>query len=287
MTLTIDAHHHYWQGALQEQAWRTPAHERIARDYEPEHLAGELDRTGIDSTVLVQSVDSPAENDRLANYASTPSVAGVVGWLPLQDPAAARAELKRADTGAWCGVRCLVGRDDLDWLALPETLALFGELADRRLSWDIVPVTRAQVRSVVSLARAVPQLRIVVDHLARPPIDSGGWEPWASQLADLARCPNIALKVSVGIDVLTAWAAWEPEKLTPYVRRAMECFGLDRLMLASNWPVIELRTDYGRSMDDLLRTVIDNGASAADLTAIRGGTACRWYALRINEEAHA
>lgn len=283
MTQTIDAHHHYWQVALQEQAWRTPAHEAIARDYEPEHLTTELESAGVDATVLVQSVDSSAENDRIASYARWPTVAGVVGWLPLENPTAARAELARADTGAWRGVRCLVGKRDLDWLARPDAVTLFADLADRSLGWDIVPVTPIQVSSVLELARAVPHLRIVVDHLARPPIESGGWEPWASQLAELASCPNIALKVSVGIDVLTAWARWQPEDLKPYVRWALECFGPDRLLLASNWPVVLLRSSYGQAMNDLVQAVTANGLSAAELTEVRGGTARRWYGLNTNE----
>lgn len=287
MTLTIDAHHHYWQVALQEQAWRTPAHEAIAQDYEPQHLSAELESAGVDATVLVQSVDSSAENDRLASYARWSTVAGVVGWLPLEDPIAARAELARADTGRWSGVRCLVGKRDLGWLARPDAVRLFADLADRGLAWDVVPVTSSQVDAVLGLARAVPQLRIVVDHLARPPIDSSGWEPWAGQLAELAGCPNIALKVSVGIDVLTAWEEWRPEDLKPYVRWALECFGPSRLLLASNWPVVLLRSSYGQAMNDLVQALADNDLSAAELAEVRGGTALRWYGLRMNEVASA
>ncbi len=63
---TVDAHQHYWKVAAQEQAWRTSAHGSIDRDYEPEDLAPDLGAAGVDATVLMQSVDSPEENDRLA-----------------------------------------------------------------------------------------------------------------------------------------------------------------------------------------------------------------------------
>jgi L-fuconolactonase len=279
-TPMVDAHHHYWRVAAQEQSWRTPAHEAIARDYLPDDLRPELDRSGVDATVLVQSVDSPAENDRLATYAEqTPTVAGLVGWLTLHDPPAARVELDRASTPSWSGVRCLVGRHPLDWLGEAATVKLFTDLAERRLAWDVVPVTAEQTAAVLKLANAVPELRIVIDHLARPPVESGGWQPWATQLAELARCPGTALKVSVGIDVLTAWPAWTPSALSPYVGWAIDKFGPHRLMLASNWPVVLLRARYRQAWDGLTAAVRAHGVGGSDLAAVLGGTASRWYDL--------
>jgi L-fuconolactonase len=277
---TVDAHQHYWKVAAQEQSWRTSAHGSIDRDYEPADLAPELAAAGVDATVLMQSVDSPEENDRLAAYAaSTPTVAGVVGWLPLQDAAAARRELARAGGAGWCGVRCLVARDPMEWLATPESLALFRDIAARDVAWDVVPVTAEQVEAVVRLADAVPELRIVVDHLARPPLDTGGWQPWADLIGRLAACPSVALKVSVGIDALTAWPAWQPEVLRPYVRHVLESFGPDRLMLASNWPVVLLRAPYGQAWADLRTALVEAGASPDDMALATGGTAQRWYGL--------
>jgi L-fuconolactonase len=277
----VDAHQHYWRmGEADQSAWRTSAHGSIARDYGPEDLRPELDRCGVDATVLMQSVDEAAENDRLAAYArETPSVAGVVGWLPLADATAARDELDRAGTSAWRGVRTLIRRDPLAWLSRPDVLALFRDLAAQGLVWDVVPITPEQVAAVLGLARAVPDLRLVVDHLARPPLDTGGWEPWAAQVAELASCPGVALKVSVGVDALTAWPAWQPQVLRPYVAHVLDQFGPDRLMLASNWPVVLLRTTYAQAWADLSDAVVAAGAGTADLAEVTGGTATRWYRL--------
>jgi L-fuconolactonase len=230
--------------------------------------------------VLIQSVDEPAEYDRLAAYLpEAPFVGAVVGWLPLQDPAAARAELVRLRIPKLNGVRCLVGKDPLDWLAKPDSVELFRDLAEAGLSWDVVPVTAAQTAAVTALAHAVPKLRIIVDHLGRPPLDSGGWEPWAGQLQQLAECPGIALKVSLGIDLLTTLDDW-PDDLDRYVRWAVECFGPSRLMLASNWPVVLLRAGYQAAwtqLRDSVERVLDD---PNDLAAVLGGTAAHLY--RIN-----
>jgi L-fuconolactonase len=270
----VDAHQHYWRAGAQRHAWRGAAHAVLERDFEPADLRGELRAAGVDATVLVQSADEPAENDRLAAYArATPSVAGVIAWLPVHEPAAARRELDRlASLPKLAGVRRLVSRDPLDWLDRADVIDLFGELAERRLAWDVVAVTPAQRAAVCRLAQAVPGLRIVLDHLARAPLEGGDWADWEADLRALARCPAVALKLSVGIDALTAWERWDARALARAVGIAVDAFGLERLMLASNWPVVLLRCPYARAWCDL-------AAAAGGDRAALGVTAARWYGL--------
>lgn len=275
MTLRIDAHQHFWVYGRQEQAWRTPAHAAIARDYTPADLAACLGPAGVDATVLVQSVDKAAENERLLSYARENSfVAAVVAWLPMRDAAEARWRLPElARQPVVRGVRCLIGREPTDWLA---TQAAFTDLAAAGLAWDVVPVTGRQVADVIALARAVPDLRIVVDHMARPPVERAGWEPWSAQVAALAGCPNIAVKVSVGIDVLTDWPQWNVDDLRRYIDHVAGHFGPQRMILASNWPVVLLRRDYRDVWSDLSAAT---GFTGTDLAALQGGTAQTWYGI--------
>jgi L-fucono-1,5-lactonase len=270
----VDAHQHYWRAGAQAHAWRGAEHAVLERDFEPADLRGELRAAGVDATVLVQAADEPAENDRLAAYArATPTVAGVIAWLPVHEPAAARRELGRlAGLPRLAGVRRLVARDPLDWLARADVRDLFGELAERGLAWDVVAVTPAQRAAVRRLAEAVPGLRIVLDHLARAPLEGGGWADWEADLRALARCPAVALKLSVGIDALTAWERWDAQALARAVGIAVSAFGSERLMLASNWPVVLLRCPYVRAWRDL------TAAAGGDPAAL-GATAARWYGL--------
>ncbi|MEO3754236.1 amidohydrolase family protein [Streptomyces sp. B6B3] len=275
----VDAHHHYWRPASDD-----PHPRPVQGVFGPDELVPELAAAGVAATVLVQSVDDPRENDRLAAYAAAvPEVAGTVAWLPLADPVAARAELRRVRVlgPTPCGVRCLVERDPLEWLTTPDSLSLFRELADRGLCWDVVPVTEPQLRAVTELAAAVPELRIVVDHLARPPLETGRRDlaSWARRLGALAEHPGVALKVSVGVDALTAWPRWDAAELVPYVARAAELFGPRRLMLASNWPVVLLRRDYPGTWADLTAALRAAGVAGRDLAEATGGTAARWYRL--------
>ena len=276
----IDAHHHFWKTAAQEQPWRTHAHAVLERDFEPQDLDPELDAAGVDATVVMQSVDEPAENERLAGYATHPRVAGVVGWLPVREPAAAAALLDELHVDKLVGVRCLVADDPLEWLTGADSLALFREIAARDLAWDVVPITAAQTRQVIALAEAVPELRVIVDHLGRPPIDSAGWEPWAGNVARLAANPSVAMKVSVGIDALTAWHEWNASDLERYVAHAAELFGPKRLLLASNWPVVLLRASYGTAWSELCELARTFLPAEEDQRRLTGGNAEDWYRLR-------
>lgn len=284
MARVIDAHHHFWRYGAQEQAWRDDRHSAIAHDYGPEELSDSLRAAGVDATVLMQSVDEPAENDRLASYAqSAPFVAGVVGWLPLSDPVAARRERERLNVPALCGVRCLIARDPLEWLTRPDSLSFFRDVADAGLAWDVVPITAVQIEAVRHLAEQVPHLRVVVDHLGRPPLDTGGWEPWAANLRDLSECPSVALKVSVGIDALSSWESWRAPDLDRYIEWAAECFGASRLMIASNWPVVLLRATYEQAWADLSAAVKRVFPDPVDYDMVAGGAAEDWYQLETKQ----
>jgi L-fuconolactonase len=168
-----------------------------------------------------------------------------------------------------------VAREPLDWL----DPGLMATLAEAGLAWDVVPVTDAQVEAIVALARDVPDLRIVADHLARPPLETGDLDGWLARIAALASCPNIALKLSIGVDLLTAWPRWDPAAIAPAVAHAVAAFGPERLMLASNWPVVTVRADYGTALRDLGAAVAAAGVDEVGLAEVRGGTAMRWYGL--------
>jgi len=275
----IDAHHHFWKTAAQEQPWRTREHSSLERDFEPEDLDRELDAAGVDATVVVQSVDEPAENERLAGYADHRRVAGVVAWLPVREPQRAAAVLDGLRIDKLVGARCLVADDPLEWLTAPGSLSLFRDIAARGLVWDVVPITPVQTRQVVALAEAVPELRVVVDHLGRPPVDSDGWQPWADNVARLAANPNVAIKVSVGIDALTAWPEWTAARLERYVGHVAEVFGSARMLLASNWPVILLRASYGSAWADLRELACRHLPAEEDQLRLTGGNAEQWYRI--------
>jgi L-fuconolactonase len=281
----IDAHHHLWPAdVIGRQDWRPEHDQPIRRAFGPEELAAEYARAGVTGSVLMQSVDDAAENERLFRYADRgPFIRGVVAWAPLASPAAASAVIDdlvaaRERGAKLSGVRCLVGTDPMKWAVREEGLRLFQRLAAENLTWDVVPITDEQAANVAEVARAVPDLRIVVNHLAAPPLTDDGWEGWTRRIDRLAAGRNVAIKLSVGVAVLTRWRAWDIQRLRPYLERALEAFGPGRSMLASNWPVVLLRADFARAWTDTRNAAL-MGLTPEQQASVQGGTAARWYRL--------
>jgi len=280
----IDAHHHLWPAdVISRQPWRPPDDAVLRRAFESGEFESALDLSAIDGSIVMQSVDAFDENDRLAAYAAgSDRILGWVGYADLPDAdAGARhvrdlAAMRTAAGGdKLVGVRCLVGADPMAWTADPAGRRVLEAVADASLVWDVVPITAQQVDAVVQVARALPALRIVVDHLASPPVGGDGAAEWQARLERLAACPNVAIKLSVGVAVLQNWSAWDPEALTPFVRAAVQAFGPGRSMLASNWPVVLLRASHEQAWRDVVGAL--DHLDAESRARIEGGTAGEWY----------
>jgi L-fuconolactonase len=100
-----------------------------------------------------------------------------------------------------------------------------------------------QLPAVVRLARAVPGVRLVLDHLGKPAVATGEVEPWRTDLFALAAASNTAVKLS-GLVTEAHWSSWSTEQLAPYSQAALEAFGPFRVMFGSDWPVARLATTY-------------------------------------------
>lgn len=117
---------------------------------------------------------------------------------------------------------------------------------------------------------------ILHGNCAKPDIPSGSFSPWAEDLRELARRPNVFCKVS-GMVTAADWAAWTPEQLAPYLDVVLGAFGPSRLMIGSDWPVCTCAASYQRTM----QTTIDWAASlsVSEQAAILGETCARFYDL--------
>jgi L-fuconolactonase len=149
-------------------------------------------------------------------------------------------------------------------------------LRRNRLVLEVIPNTEPQMESVLEAARRMPDLPVVLNHLGRPPVPEGGWEPWASQIVRAAALPNISVKLSLGGDVVSRWR-WSTDALRRYSDHVLTNLGANRVMAASNWPVVLLSgrfADVWRGIEDLV-----SGLPAAGRAAVMGGTAERIYRL--------
>lgn len=284
--MVIDAHQHVWDLTRSRYAWLTPEHGPLYRSFAIDELLPQLARAGVDRTVLVQAEDSHADTELMREVAAAHPdvVAGIVGWVPLLDPAATEMALDRlADDPRIVGVRHLIHDEpDPDWLLRPAVGDSLRLVAERGLTFDVVAVLSRHLEHVPVIAERVPELTLIVDHLAKPPIRERGWQPWADLLAAAARCPNVVAKVS-GLNTAADPERWTAADLRPYVEHAVACFGADRLMFGGDWPVAILAGDYEQVARETRAVLAPLGE--AERAAVLGGTAIRAYGLPIEAAA--
>jgi L-fuconolactonase len=272
----IDAHQHYWKIARGDYDWMGPPVAPIIRDYLPADLQPHLKAAGIEKTVLVQAAATVAETEFMLELAEgEASIGGVVGWIDLDAPDAP-AELKRlAGHRKFRGIRpMLQDIDDTFFILAEHRVAVLEALPSLGLTFDTLVQPR-HLPVIAALADRLPELKIVVDHGAKPFIAKGVIEPWASDMAALAQRPNVFAKISGLLN--EAGTDRSATALKPYVETLLSAFGPERLMFGSDWPVVELAATYGdwwRIANELTA-----GLSEAGREAIFGGTAARFYRI--------
>ena len=141
------------------------------------------------------------------------------------------------------------------------------------LTYDILVYER-HLPEVIEFVSRFPHQRFVLDHLGKPDLRQGSLRDWRWQLRALARFPHVMCKLS-GLVTEADWASWSPDQLRPYLETAVECFGKDRVMIGSDWPVCTLAATYGQAMGQVLDLVADWSPPERD--AVLGGNAARFW----------
>jgi L-fuconolactonase len=139
-------------------------------------------------------------------------------------------------------------------------------------------VTPPQLEATLATLRAFPRLRAVVDHIAKPLIARGTLEPWAAHIAQIAARENVYCKLS-GMITEADHQSWSPADLSPFIRHAVRCFGAERLMFGSDWPVCTLAGSYAQVLSALMFNLDALDLSERERAAILGGTAARFYRI--------
>jgi L-fuconolactonase len=278
----IDSHLHVWDLERADYPWLGPHLAPIDVSLGLDDVRADLQLAGVDGVVLVQAADNVEDTTTMFAAAdNAPEVVGVVAWAPLDDPdrTARRIASLRADP-RFVGIRVLIhDLPDRDWIVRPERDASLAVLASERVPFDYVTADPAALRHVPTVCERHPDLRLVIDHLAKPPV-GGSPEPlraWRDLLKPAAESPLVFAKISGLYPSGADATAWSAEDLRPVVGAALDIFGPDRLMLGSDWPLAILAGGYRRVWGELARIVEE--LDPTDRDALLGGTATAFYGL--------
>ncbi|HUQ09342.1 MAG TPA: amidohydrolase family protein [Steroidobacteraceae bacterium] len=271
----IDAHQHFWRRERGDYTWLTPALGPIYRDYLPADLAPQLALTGIGHTILVQAAATVEETRFMLGLArENPFIAGVVGWVDFESDDAPRAIDDLSADPTLVGLRPMIQDiPDTEWMLRERLEPAFESMIDHGLVFDAL-VKPPHLPALLELAGRYPELSIVLDHGAKPPIAGGDVSAWKRDVAALARDTPMACKLS---GLVTEANSADAAVLEECVNHLLECFGPARLLWGSDWPVCELVCSYADWHATTARLLASLGSTEREL--IYSQTARKTYGI--------
>ena len=256
--IIVDAHVHLWNPELFRYAWLgdLPA---LRRPMLPAELGKASQSADVRKFVFVEcgceSSQNLGEVDWVSSLAEAePRLKGIVAHAALERGKSVREDLEiLARHPLVKGVRRNLQGEAVDFLKQPGLIEGLKILPEFGFTFDLC-VRAEQLSTVMQLVRSVPDVTFVLDHFGKPAVRDSAYEPWARDCGALAEAPNVFCKIS-GLTTESHWTDWQPADLAPYFNHALACFGANRVIFGSDWPVATLATSYDRWVETVLELV--------------------------------
>lgn len=278
----VDAHVHLADPKRFGYAWTANA-PSLNRTVLPADFFKAAAPVKIEKFVFVEvDVDLPqhvAEAEWIDGLAlSEPKLAGMVAALPLEQGKAVAGDLEEiARLKAARGIRRLIqNQADPDFCIQPKFIEGLKLLPQHDLVFDIC-IFHHHLPNAIKMVRQCPEVRFVLDHIAKPAIKAGISDPWRQHMKELASLPNVTCKIS-GVSTEADHKNWTREQLKPYIAHAIDSFGFERCMFGGDWHVLELAGTYPQWIE-VVDWVVE-GASAEEKRKLYRDTAIRTYRLQ-------
>lgn len=278
--MRIDSHQHYWKVERGDYHWMTPDLTVLHRDYLPSDLRPHLLRNNIQKTVLVQAAQTSAETDFLLQLAAgDDSIAGVVGWLNMEAPDFPSQFEQYRMNPKFIGIRPML-HDIADdrWILRPQIISSLRVIANADFPIDLLTYSR-HLPFVSEVLDMIPQLRAVIDHISKPEIAGHKLEPWRTWMERLALYPRLYCKLS-GMITEADHLNWCVNDLRPYIDHVVRCFGFDRIMFGSDWPVCLCAGSYDQVIGALCEALASS-LNQENEAKLFGENAQRFYKLGV------
>ena len=274
--MRIDAHHHLWNYTTEDYGWIDDRMRVLQRDFTPAELEAEMKLAGVGASIAVQARQTLEETDWLLSLAADSSVIrGVIGWAPIAEEGFVSTLRRLQQNPLLKGLRHVVQAEPDGFLDGDTFNRGIVALRGTRLVYEVLIFAR-QLTETIRFVDRHPDQIFVLDHIAKPDIAGNGLSAWEPGFRKLAERENICCKLS-GMVTEADWHTWTPATLTPYLEIALEAFGPSRLMIGSDWPVINVACSYSRWWQIITEWLAP--LAAAEREQIEGRTAARVYRL--------
>jgi L-fuconolactonase len=275
--MRIDSHQHFWTYNTTEYGWISEEMRVLRHDYVPEQLQKELVEVGMDGAVSVQARQSLAETEWLLRLGEKYDfIKGVVGWLPLCEADVAAYLERYGEQTLLKGVRHVLQDESDDQYVLREDFNRgIRALRPYHLVYDILIFERHLPQTVTFVDRHPDQI-FVLDHIAKPAIKQNLLTPWRENIRELAKREHVFCKIS-GLVTEADWSHWGTEQLRQYIDIVLGCFGPDRLLFGSDWPVCLLASTYSQWFSAVTECIATLSKHEKD--QILGDNAAKVYGL--------
>lgn len=243
MNNRIDSHQHFWKFDPVRDSWIDETMSKIQKDFLPETLLPLLEENKFSGCVAVQASQSEEETNFLIDLASKNDfIKGIVGWVDLRDKNISDRLNHFSSNKIIKGFRHVVQGEADDFMFREDFRNGISVLKSFDFTYDILIFSR-QLPAAISLVKDFPDQKFVIDHIAKPDIKSGNIISWEKGIREIAKQDNISCKIS-GMVTEANWKNWKPADLKPYLDVIFENFSTDKLMYGSDWPVLNVASDY-------------------------------------------
>lgn len=246
----IDAHQHFWKFDPVRDSWIDESMQKIQRDFLPEDLLPLLHENQFSGCVAVQASQSEDETNFLVNLATKNDfIKGVVGWVDFRGVTIEERLNHFSSNKIIKGFRHVVQGESDDFMLRKDFQNGISALKQFNFTYDIL-IFHRQLPAAIELVNQFPDQPFVIDHIAKPDIKSGDILSWKKGIQEIAKAENVSCKIS-GMVTEAEWKNWKTDDLKPYLDVVFENFSADKLMFGSDWPVLNVASNYAEVVKTL------------------------------------
>ncbi|WP_260287044.1 amidohydrolase family protein [Peribacillus aracenensis] len=281
--MVIDAHQHFWRIDRGDYSWLTHDMGVLYRDYLPDDLSPLMHKNDISGTILVQAAPTYEETLFLLSlYDRHDWIYGVVGWLDLSAPAFPEQLDSLMKRPGIVGLRpMLQDLEDSAWILQEQVVENLKQLIRYDLPLDLL-INHKHISTVLTLMKTLPDLKAVIDHMAKPNISAGELCKWQEEMNALSQFPNMWCKMS-GLLTQAAPEMWKMDDFKPYIQHIVRVFGPNRLLFGSDWPVCLSAGSYEEAVA-VIKGNLPETLTLAEIDGIFHGNAKAFYKLKERGE---